>query len=67
METATIQRGISYVTNNFGEKTAMMFDLKNEAIKELMEDLLDALSAAERINDPITPFSEVRARIKAKL
>ncbi len=67
METATIQRGISYVTNNFGEKTAMMFDLKNEAIKELMEDLMDTLSAAERINDPVVSFSEVRARIRAKL
>ena len=67
METATIQRDISYITNNFGEKAAMMFDLKNEAIKELTEDLLDTLSAAERINDPITPFSEVRARIKAEL
>jgi hypothetical protein len=67
METATIQKGISYVTNNFGEKTAMMFDLKNEAVKELMEDLLDTLSAADRINDPVVPFSEVRARIKAKL
>ncbi len=67
MEAATIKKGISYITNNEGQQTAIVFDLANQSIRELMEDLLDTLSVVERINEPTVPFSEVRAKIKARL
>jgi hypothetical protein len=62
METATIKQGISYLTNNKGKQTAVVFDLKNKAVKEFMEDFLDTLEAMESLNDP-TPrksLEEVR-------
>jgi hypothetical protein len=52
METATIKQGISYLTNNKGKQTAVVFDLKNKAVKEFMEDFLDTLEAIESLNDP---------------
>lgn len=52
METATIKQGISYLTNNKGKQTAVVFDLKNKAVKEFMEDFLDTLEATESLNDP---------------
>lgn len=51
MTTATIKQGISYVTNNKGKQTAMVFDLKNKVIKELMEDFMDTLDAMDSLND----------------
>lgn len=51
MTTTTIKQGISYVTNNRGKQTAMVFDLKNKAVKELMEDFMDTLDAIDSLND----------------
>ena len=54
MITATIKQGISYVTNNRGKQTAVVFDLKNKAVKELMEDFMDTLDAIDSLNDSTT-------------
>ena len=54
MTTATIKQGISYVTNNRGKQTAVVFDLKNKAVKELMEDFMDTLDAIDSLNDSTT-------------
>lgn len=67
MTTATIKQGISYVTNNKGEQTAMVFDLKNKAVKELMEDFMDTLDAIDSLNDstPRKSLDEVRKNLLA--
>lgn len=67
MTTAAIKQGISYVTNNKGKQTAVVFDLKNKAVKELMEDFMDTLDATDSLNDP-TPrksLEEVRKNLLA--
>jgi hypothetical protein len=67
MEAAVLKRGISYLTNNEGRQTAIVFDLANESVQELMEDLFDTLTVVERRGEPTIPLSEVRADIKARL
>lgn len=67
MTTATIKQGISYVTNNKGKQTAIVFDLKNKAVKELMEDFMDTLDAIDSLNDsaPRKFLQEVRKNLLA--
>ncbi|MCU0468133.1 MAG: hypothetical protein MUF58_05985 [Arcicella sp.] len=68
MTATTIKEGISYLTNNKGKKTAVVFDLKNKAVKELMEDFMDTLDAMDSLNDP-TPrksLEEVRKNLLGK-
>ena len=67
MTTATIKQGISYVTNNRGKQTAMVFDLKNKAVKELMEDFMDTLDAIDSLNDTThrKSLEEVRRNLLA--
>ena len=67
MTTATIKKGISYVTNNKGKQTAVVFDLKNKAVKELMEDFMDTLDAIDSLNDstPRKSLEEVRKNLLA--
>ena len=63
MNTAAIRQGISYVTNNKGEKTALQLDLTNNAVQEIVEDLIDTLDAMERINEQTRPFEEIKNEI----
>ncbi len=42
-------RGVSYLTNDRGIKTAVMIDLKN--YREEIEDFLDGLEAKSRKNE----------------
>ena len=67
MTTATIKQGISYVTNNRGKQTAVVFDLKNKAVKELMEDFMDTLDAIDSLNDstPRKSLEDVRKTLLA--
>lgn len=67
MEATALKRGISYVTNTEGEQTGVLFDLTNESVRELVEDLYDTLTVIDRQNEPTVSFSEVRAGIKARL
>jgi hypothetical protein len=68
MTATTIKEGISYLTNNKGKKTAVVFDLKNKAVKELMEDFMDTLDAMDSLNDPTSrkPLEEVRKNLLGK-
>jgi len=61
MDTKIIKNGISYLTNNKGKQTAVVFDLKNKAVKELMDDFMDTIEAMESLNDdtPRKSFEEV--------
>lgn len=67
MTTATIKQGISYMTNNKGKQTAVVFDLKNKAVKEFMEDFMDTLDAIDSLNDstPRKSLEEVRKNLLA--
>jgi hypothetical protein len=63
----TPKKGISYVTNSSGKRTALMLDLKNKVIRELAEDLLDNLAIIERQNETSRPFEEIDSEILAKI
>ena len=65
MNTTAIRQGISYVTNSKGEKTALQLDLTNEAVQEIVEDLIDTLDAIERRGEPTRPFEDVKNEILA--
>lgn len=64
MDTKTIKRGISYLTNDKGKQTAVVFDLKNKAVKELMEDFMDTIDAIDSLND-ITPRKSLSEIMKS--
>lgn len=63
MNTTAIRQDLSYVTNSQGQKTAIQLDLTNEAVQDLVEDLIDTLDAAERQAEPSRPFEEVKQEI----
>jgi hypothetical protein len=65
MTTVSIKQGISYITNNKGKQTALVFDLKNKAVRELMEDFMDTLDAIDSLNDstPRKSLREVRENL----
>lgn len=66
MTVATLRKHISFLTDAKGEKVAVQFDLRNQQIQELFEDLIDTLTATERQNEPTKPFDEVRKEILAQ-
>lgn len=57
-------KGINYVTDNFGKKTAVMFDLKK--YKDELEDFIDILEAKERLKEPKREFFEAIDEILSK-
>lgn len=57
-------RGVNYLTNDRGIKTAVMIDLK--AYGEEVEDFLDALEAKSRKNEAKEDASLVFERILSK-
>lgn len=63
MNPTAIRKGLSYVTNSQGQKTAIQLDLTNEAIQAIVEDLIDKLDAAERRDEPSRPFEKVKQEI----
>lgn len=61
-----ISKGISYQTDIKGKKTAVVFDLKNKAVQEIIEDFFDLLTVKERQNDERVDFFEATDRILNK-
>jgi oligoribonuclease NrnB/cAMP/cGMP phosphodiesterase (DHH superfamily) len=55
-------RGVQYVTDEKGEKTAVLIDLKKNG--ELWEDFYDYMISRERENEPRETLESVRKRIK---
>ncbi len=47
-------------------KTAVVFDLKNSNVQDIMEDFFDSLTALERINEPIISFDEVKQQLLSR-
>jgi hypothetical protein len=64
MSTKTIKQGISYLTNNKGKQTAVVFDLKNKAVKELIEDFMDTIDAIDSLADT-TPRKSLNEIMKS--
>jgi hypothetical protein len=63
MNVAAIRQGIRYITNSKGEKTALQLDLTNEAVQEMVENLINMLDVIERRSEPTQPFEEVKNKI----
>ncbi|KQS32708.1 hypothetical protein [Dyadobacter sp. Leaf189] len=56
--------GIRYITNDKGQKTDIVIDLKEHS--EIVEDFLDALTAEERRREYSIPFDELIAQLKSE-
>lgn len=54
-------KGISYLTNEEGKRTAVVIDLQTYG--EELEDFLDGLVAEERRNEPTEDFQAVVSRV----
>ena len=53
--------GIQFVTNDKGEKVAVLIDLARHG--EMWEDIYDQLLAEERTNDKRLPYKTLRRRL----
>ena len=53
---------VKYVTNETGEKTAVILPI--EEFEELLEDIEDMAALLERRDEPTIPFEEVIAKLK---
>lgn len=54
--------GIQYVTNDKGQKVAVLIDLKKYG--EVWEDFYDILTARARANEPRETLEEVKVLLK---
>ncbi len=58
-------KGVNYITDERGNKTAVVINLKN--YKEEIEDFLDGLEAQNRMQEPSVDFEKAVTKIlKAK-
>ena len=55
-------KGIEFVTNDRGEKTAVLIDLRKHG--KLWEDIYDKLVAAERADEPCESLASVKKRLQ---
>ncbi|MDQ6756350.1 MAG: hypothetical protein M3004_05395 [Bacteroidota bacterium] len=63
--TKQIMKGVNYITDERGNKTAVVINLKN--YKEEIEDFLDGLEAQNRMQEPSVDFEKAVTKIlKAK-
>jgi hypothetical protein len=60
-----IENEVQYLTNEAGEKTAVIVPI--EEYEELLEDLHDLAVLAERKNDPTIPHHDLTEEIKSSL
>ena len=63
METLTIRDNVKYLTDAKGKATAIVFELKNKKLANIIDDILDLYDIEERKNEPTRPFAEVDAEI----
>jgi hypothetical protein len=57
-------KGIRYVVDNKGRRTAVILDLKIH--RELWEDICDVLVAEKRLKEPRIPFAHVEAGLRKR-
>lgn len=55
-------KGIQFVTDEAGRKTAVLIDLKKYG--ELWEDIYDSLLARQRANEPRETLESVKRRLR---
>jgi hypothetical protein len=55
-------KGIQYVVDDDGQKTAVVIDFKQYG--ELWEDLFDAFTAAQRRHEPRESLTQVKRRLQ---
>jgi len=53
---------LKYITNEAGEKTAVILPIKE--FEELLEDIEDIAALLERRDEPTIPFEEVIEKLK---
>jgi len=53
--------GVQFVTNDKGEKTAVLIDIKKHS--ELWEDIYDIITARLRANEPRESLESVKKRL----
>jgi hypothetical protein len=54
-------QGIQYVTDEKGNKTAVLIDLKKH--RDLWEDFCDLAEVKNRVEEPREPFEKVKRRL----
>ena len=54
-------KGVNYITDEYGKKTAVVISLKN--YKEEVEDFLDGLEAQSRVEEPSVDFEKSVTKI----
>ena len=59
-----VVRGVQFVTDTEGHKTAVMLDLKEWG--ELWEDIYDNLIADERAGEPTTSLADFEVELRAE-
>ncbi len=58
-------KGVSYLTDEFNHKTAVVIDIKTiENYSEELEDLFDGIIAESRKNDKKVPLKKVISNLK---
>jgi hypothetical protein len=62
MRNAIARKGIQFVTDEKGKKTAVLIDLKKYG--DLWEDFYDALIARERQDEPRVPLEVLEKRLR---
>ena len=62
-ETIMLQMKNKYLTNENGERTDVVIPL--EEYEDLIEDLHDLAVIAERQDEPVVSFEEVKKRLRA--
>ena len=60
-------KGVSYITNNKNQKTAVVIDLKTlKKYEEQLEDFLDIVIAESRAEEPTVSWDSVKKNLKKK-
>ncbi len=63
MTTALLERNMTFLNNTKGEMVAVQLDLKNKAMKQFFEDLIDTMTVIERQDEATIPLEQVRKEI----
>ena len=60
-------KGVSYITNNKNQKTAVVIDLKTlKKYEEQLEDLFDVVIAESRAEEPSVSWETIKKNLKKK-
>jgi len=67
LKTKKYMKGVSYITDEKSRRKAVVIELKTlEKYDEQIEDLLDAIIAESRKDEPSVSWEDVKKRLKKK-